>query len=81
VASAMFNQIMQYIGTTMKESGLPAMGQYFIIELEGNKAIVVINLADYQWGMAIDTKICSLGLIINIVIPHITKLFRSAFPA
>jgi len=80
VASAMFNQITQYITTTMQESGLPSMGKYYIIELEGNKAIVVLNLGDYQWGMAVDTKICSLGLMINIVIPHITALFKSAMP-
>ena len=81
VASAMFNQITQYIGATIKESGMPAMGKYYIIELAENKAIVVLTMGDYQWGMAIDTKICSLGLMINIVIPHITELFRSAVPA
>jgi len=81
VASAMFNQITQYIATTMKESGLPALGKYYIIELQGNISVIVINLGDYQWGMAVDTKICSLGMMINIVIPHITTLFRSAVPS
>ncbi|MBN1548627.1 MAG: hypothetical protein JW902_18405 [Syntrophaceae bacterium] len=80
VASAMFNQITQYIATTMKESGMPALGKYYIIELQGNIYVVVINLGEYQWGMAVDTKICSLGMMINVVIPHITALFRSAVP-
>ncbi|MDX9745402.1 MAG: hypothetical protein WCX84_06110 [Syntrophales bacterium] len=78
VASAMFNQITQYIINTMKESGLPEMGKYYILELEGDKAVVVLYFGDYQWGMAVDTKLCSLGLMINIVIPHISQLFKSA---
>lgn len=81
VASAMFNQITQYIASTMKESDMPSLGKYYIIELEGKLAVVVINMGDYQWGMAVDTKICSLGLMINIVIPHITSLFKSAVPS
>jgi len=81
VASAMFNQITSHIVATMKQSGMPTLGKYYIIELADNKAIVIINLGDYQWGMLLDTKICSLGLMINIVIPQITKSFREAIPA
>lgn len=81
VASAMFNQITANISATMKQSGMPPLGKYYIVELEGNMAIVIINLGDYQWGMAVNTKLCSLGLMINIVIPHVTALFKDAMPS
>jgi hypothetical protein len=81
VASAMFNQITQHIVTTMKQSEMPTLGKYYIVELAENKAIVIIHMGDYQWGMLLDTKLCSLGLMINIVIPQITKLFQQAVPA
>ena len=81
VATAMFNQITQHIVTTMKQSEMPTLGKYYIVELAENKAIVIIHMGDYQWGMLLDTKLCSLGLMINIVIPQITKLFQQAVPA
>lgn len=81
VASAMFNQITGHIVTTMKQSGMPSLGKYYIVELADNKAIVIINMGDYQWGMLLDTKVCSPGLMINIVIPQITKRFHEAVPS
>ena len=75
---AMSNQITQYMTNTIKEAGFPPMGNTYMIDLAEDKMAIVMIVGDYQWGMLIDTKKCSLGMILNVALPRAKTVFASA---
>jgi hypothetical protein len=78
VASAMFNNVTKDLLSSLQEGGMPSLGKFYIIELEGGKAFVVLNMGKYQWSVLLDTHLCSLGLLINIVVPKVTETFHAS---
>ena len=77
-ASAMFNGVTKRLLSSLKEGGMPSLGKFYIIELEEGKAFVVLNMGKYQWSVLLDTRLCSLGLLINIVVPKVTEAFHAS---
>ncbi len=77
-ASALFNRITQQMNKTLKESGFPVLGQYYMLDLADKKRVVVIPLGDYQWGMLIDGPQTPLGLLLNVAIPKVIDAFEDA---
>jgi len=69
-ACALFNQITLYLTRSLKESGFPALGRLYNIELVDNKMVIVMNIGDYQWGILADSSKVSLGLLLNVAIPN-----------
>ena len=78
VASAMFNNVTKRLITSIKEGGMPPLGKFYIIELEEAKAFVVLNMGKYHWNILLDTQLCSLGLLINIVVPKVAETFHAS---
>ena len=78
VASAMFNNVTKRLLLSLKEGGMPSLGKFYIIELEEGKAFVILNMGKYQWNILLDTHLCSLGLLINIVVPQVTEIFHAS---
>lgn len=75
---AMSNQITQYMTNTIKEADFPPMGNTYMIDLAEDKMAIVMIVGDYQWGMLIDTKKCSLGMLLNVALPRAKTVFASA---
>ena len=78
VASAMFNNVTKRLLSALKEGKLPPLGRFYIVELEDEKAFVVLTMGEYQWSILLDTQLCSLGLLINIVVPKVAETFRTS---
>jgi len=78
VASAMFNNVTKRLLSSLQEGGMASLGKFYIIELEEGKAFVVLNMEKYQWSILLDTRLCSLGLLINIVVPKVTEIFYAS---
>ncbi len=77
-ASALFNRITNNINKTLKESGFPEMGKYYILDLVDNHMVVIILLGDFQWGMLINSKKLPLGLLLNVAIPNAIDAFEKS---
>jgi hypothetical protein len=77
-ASALFNQLTDYLVKALKGSGFPDLGRYLAIELEGNAVVIIVPLGDFRWGMLVDTKRTQLGLLLNVVMPQLIEDFRQA---
>ena len=77
-ASALFSQLTSFLTKSLKEAGFPMLGKYYILDLSDAKMVIVIPLADYQWGMLVDTNKAKLGLLLNVVMPKIIDAFEEA---
>jgi len=75
-ASALLANITDYIKKAVKASNFPDLRDYYMIELEGNKALIVILNEEFQWGLLIDTKIIKLGYLFSIFLPQAIEKFR-----
>ncbi|MDX9745403.1 MAG: response regulator [Syntrophales bacterium] len=75
---AMSNQITQYMLNSIKEAGFPSMGNTYMIDLAGDKMVVVLVMDEYQWGILIDTKKTSLGILLNVALPKAKAIFADA---
>jgi len=77
-ACALFNRITLQMNRTLKDSGFPLLGQYYLLDLADKKLVIILPLGDYMWGMLIDGTITPLGLILNIALPKVIDAFESA---
>ncbi len=77
-ACALFNKITEYMKVSLKESGFPPMRRFYMLDLADDKAVVVIPMGKYQWGMLLDTKEVQLGLFLNVVLPKMISAFEEA---
>ena len=75
---AMSNQITQYMINTIKEAGFPPMGNTYMVDLADDKMVIVLIMGDYQWGILIDTKKTSLGILLNVALPKAKAVFATA---
>ena len=77
-ASALFCQITTYMVSTLKESGFPEIGRYFIVDLTDNKMVIAMPLDTYIWIMLIDTVKSPLGMLLHFSIPKAIAAFEEA---
>ncbi len=70
-ACALFNEITKYLVKSLKGSNFPGMGNYYMILLENNYAVVVIPKGDFQHGMLVDLSKTTMGILTNVAIPKI----------
>jgi hypothetical protein len=40
--------------------------------------VISMIVGDYQWGILIDTKKCSLGILLNVALPRARSIFEAA---
>ena len=77
-ASALFAQITNYLIKSLKDSGFPGLGRYFLIDLVDKKSLVCLPLGDYIWGMLIDTSKTPIGLVLNVAVPKVINVYEEA---
>ncbi len=77
-ACALFNKVTGDLNSALKESKFPELGNYYMLDLVDEKMVVVVTLADYQWGMLLDKTQISLGLLLNVNLPKAIDGFEEA---
>ncbi len=77
-ACALFGKITQDMNNALNESGFPALGKYYLLNLVSNKLVMVIPMGDYQWGILLDKAQVALGLVLNIALPEAISAFEEA---
>lgn len=80
VADALFSKIISMLDSALKDAKFPNLGKWVIIDMEGDKAGIVLPLGDsgYQWGMLVDYNKTQLGLALNVAIPKAIEAFKEA---
>jgi len=72
-----FKRITDYFQNAFANGTLGGgLGDHYIVDLKGNKTLVVLILGDYQWDIVIDNVKCTLGLFRNIIMPKVIKTFN-----
>ncbi len=77
-ATALFNQLTSYLADTLRDSGFPGLGKYYLLDLVDNNMVIILPMGEYRWGMMVDSSKIQLGLLLNIVIPKIIDAFEEA---
>jgi len=77
-ASALFNLLTSNIMKTLRGAGFPNLDKYFMLNLEGDKMVIILPLGEYRWGMLVDTTKAQLGLLVSIAIPNSLEAFEEA---
>ena len=81
-ACALFNKVVQHLIESLAGSKFPPLHRYILIDLAGNKTVVVVNLsAEYLWGMLCDTTKIQLGMLLNVIVPTAAAQFQEAIKA
>lgn len=78
VADALFSKIISMLDSALKDAKFPNLGKWVIIDMDGDKAGIVLPLGEYQWGMLVDYNKSQLGLALNVAIPKAIKAFNEA---
>ena len=78
VATALFNRITDLISETLSESGFPSLNKYYMLDLDGDKLVVVMPLGKYRAGMLVDKKKAQLGVIVSVALPKYVNSLEEA---
>jgi hypothetical protein len=77
-ATALFERVTEYMNKALSGAGFPILNEYYMLNLEGNALVLVLQFDDYQWGMLVDSSKVQMGLLLNIAIPNARKEFLEA---
>jgi CheY-like chemotaxis protein len=77
-ACAIFTQITDYLNKALKDTRLPEIGRYYLLDLVDQKMLLVIPMGDFIWSMLIDGNKTKLGMLLNLVIPKAIESFEEA---
>jgi hypothetical protein len=77
-ATALFEQVTIYMSKTLSGAGFPGLNKYYMLDLQADSLVIVLQFEGYQWGMLINTTKVQLGLLLNIAIPKAREAFLDA---
>ncbi|MBN2381485.1 hypothetical protein JXQ70_01250 [bacterium] len=81
-ATALFNRLSEQIDKSLETSKFPPIARFFMLELVGNKAVVISYLGkDYLWGILCDTSKLQIGLLLNVLLPMTSTKMTEAINA
>jgi len=72
-AIALFNEITRSLNKSLRGAEFPGLGQYYMVNLEGNLVVVVVVQGDYQQGMLVDLSKTTLGMLISVALPKVIE--------
>jgi hypothetical protein len=77
-ATALFEQVTEYITKRLSGAGFPGLNKYYLIDLEADSMVIVLEFEKHQWGILLNTKKVQLGLLLNVVVPDVRAVFEDA---
>jgi hypothetical protein len=78
VAVALFTRITQDIDSTLGDASFPRLAKYYMLDLDGNHTIVVMNHGELLQGVLVDNKRANLGLLLSVAIPKMIDIVGKA---
>ncbi len=69
-ASELFNKLTDDLTEALAASGIPAINRYFLLDLEGDGASMVIRHGDdLRQGVGLDTRFTNIGTMLALGLP------------
>lgn len=63
----MMNRLTDEIDATLRGSNFPPMSRYFLLELDGEKAVLIIRHGDdLLQGLLLDTRYTNMGIVLSL---------------
>ena len=73
VAVALFTRITAELESSLADSGFPALARFYLLDMEGNHTVAVINHGPLLQGVLVDNKRANLGILISVAIPRMIE--------
>lgn len=77
-SAALFANITDYIRKAVISSNFPDLGDYYLVNLEDDRLVIVFLADNFQWEMLIDHKKIKLGYLFSIFFPEAIRRFKEA---
>ena len=78
VAVALFTRITTELESSLADSNFPPLGRYYLLDMEGNHTVAVINHGQLLQGVLVDNKRANLGILISVAIPRMIEAIAKA---
>lgn len=80
VAVALFTRITTELETSLADSNFPPLSRFYLLDMEGNHTVAVLNHGPLLQGMLVDNKRANLGILISVAIPRMIETVARARP-
>jgi hypothetical protein len=80
VAVALFTRITTELETSLSDSGFPPLARFYLLDMEGNHTVAMINHGILLQGILVDNKRANLGILISVAIPRMLETIAKAKP-
>ncbi|MBN2525243.1 MAG: hypothetical protein JXR76_02540 [Deltaproteobacteria bacterium] len=77
-ATRLFDELNDFIESNLKKSNFPKLNRYFLIELEDDNTVVIVNHGKVLQGMLVSLRNANMGSVVSVAIPHLIKTWKSA---
>ena len=77
-ACALFNQVTSRVDHALEKGSLPALGRYYLAELDGDKMMLVAPGGGCQLSLVVDSTRVQLGLLLNVILPEVLSALNGA---
>lgn len=78
VAVALFTRMTEELDTALADSSFPPLGRYYLLDMQGNHTVTVVNHGTLLQGMLVDNKRANLGILISVAIPRMIEAVARA---
>ncbi|MBU1220552.1 hypothetical protein KKF34_02875 [Myxococcota bacterium] len=72
-ATKLFNDFYEFVESNLKSAQFPALGRYFLLELEQNNAVVIINYGSALQGFLVNMNRTNMGKVVSLAIPRLLR--------
>jgi len=78
VAVALFTRITTELESSLTDSNFPPLARYYLLDMEGNHTVAVVNHGALLQGILVDNKRANLGILISVAIPRMLETIARA---
>jgi hypothetical protein len=75
---ALFTRITNELESSLSDSNFPPLARYYLLDMEGNHTVAVVNHGSLLQGMLVDNKRANLGILISVAIPRMVEAVARA---
>jgi hypothetical protein len=73
-----FDKSTEAIKNSLNDSGFPILGKYYFIDCEEDTLLIIMNFGKYQWGIMLKKSLVQMSMLINLILPSVSKEFNDA---
>ncbi|MEN8152905.1 MAG: response regulator [Acidobacteriota bacterium] len=68
----------EYLNKIINQKSFPELDDFFIFSIKKKRLILILLFENYRWGLMVNRKSGTMGVLLSIVIPGLKKAFNSA---